>query len=145
MGWTNSHLHCFRIAGRTFSSRSGTTDFDESGDENEDEVILGAICRGPMTKFVYEYDFGDGWEHELVVEKILEPEDGVRYPRCLAGKRACPPEDCGGVWGYADLLAALADPTHEMHEEKKEWFGDEWDAEAFDLRQTNKHLASLAL
>jgi hypothetical protein len=86
------------------------------------------------------YDFGDGWTHDVVVEKILEPEPGVSYPRCVVGKRACPPEDCGGPWGYAELLAAIGDPTHERHEEIMDWIGDPFDPEAFDVKQVNKAL-----
>ena len=74
---------------------------------------------------------------------MLPPEPGVRYPVCVAGKRACPPEDCGGPWGYADLLAAIADPGHERHEELVEWIGDEFDPEAFDVEAINKDLKAL--
>ncbi len=97
-------------------------------------------CSSPKTGLVYEYDFGDGWEHRLELQKIVPPEPGTRYPTCLAGKRACPPEDCGGVWGYMDLIEALADPEHERHEELLDWIGGEFDPEAFDLDGTNELL-----
>lgn len=91
-------------------------------------------------KFRYEYDFGDGWEHEVLLEKILPVAAGVQYPRCLKGKRACPPEDCGGAWGYEDLLKALADKNHPDHEMYLEWLGGEFDPEEFDLEWINEML-----
>jgi len=94
-------------------------------------------------KFLYEYDFGDGWEHELLVEKILPAEPGVGYPRCLKGKRACPPEDVGGVWGYADFLEIMRDPNHPEHEDMLEWVGGEFDPEVFDLEEVNAELEEM--
>ena len=91
-------------------------------------------------KFVYEYDFGDSWEHELLVEKILPPEKGAHYPRCIKAKRACPPEDVGGVWGYDDFLEAIQDPDHPDHEDMLEWVGGEFDPEAVDLDEINETL-----
>ena len=79
-------------------------------------VTLATLGRGEKSKFLYEYDFGDSWEHELLVEKILPREEGKCYPLCLAGKRARPPEDCGGIWVYVDFLAAIRDPQHPEHE-----------------------------
>jgi hypothetical protein len=140
MGWTNSHLHCFTAGGTTFSTPDSGSDFEESGDESERKVRLDRVCDRVKAKILYEYDFGDGWEHEILVEKIIEPERGVRYPVRLDGKRACPPEDCGGPYGYLNLLDALKDPKHESHEEIKDWIGDEWDAEAFDLEEVNADL-----
>lgn len=80
----------------------------------------------------YEYDFGDGWRHKIVLEKVLSAEPGVKYPLCLSGKRACPPEDCGGIWGYEELLEIMKDPNHEEYEERMEWIGDDFNPEAFD-------------
>jgi len=91
-------------------------------------------------RFVYEYDFGDSWEHELVVEQVLPPEPGATVPICLTGKRACPPEDVGGIWSYADFLEALRDPEHAEHEEYTEWIGGEFDPEAFDNEAVNREL-----
>ena len=91
-------------------------------------------------RFVYEYDFGDSWEHQIVVEKVLVPEAGVRYPVCLAGKRACPPEDVGGIWGYAEFLEAMRDPEHTEHETMLAWIGGAFDAQAFDLEGINQRL-----
>ena len=93
----------------------------------------------------YEYDFGDGWQHELKIEKVLPPEADARYPRCLAGKRACPPEDCGGVPGYERMLEILANPNpgDEEYEDIAEWLGGDFDAEAFDLEVVNEELRQL--
>ena len=88
-------------------------------------------------KFIYRYDFGDGWEHEIVVERILPIRRGDQHPICLAGKRACPPEDCGGIAGYADFLAAIRTPRHPEHESMLDWIGGEFDPEAFDLGEIN--------
>jgi hypothetical protein len=141
MGWTDSHLHCFRTRHATYSAPDPDNDFEDSDDRSELEVSLQEVCPRAKMKMIYEYDFGDSWEHEVVVEKITPPEAGVSYPVCLAGERACPPEDCGGVWGYAELLEALADPEHEMHEDAQESLGDGWDAEAFDVKTVNRYFA----
>jgi hypothetical protein len=97
---------------------------------------------------IYTYDFGDGWEHIIAVEEVRAAEAGVTYPRCLAGRRAGPPEDCGGIWGYAELLGILADPTHDDHIARLEWLGlsspTELDPARFDLDKINQQLADLA-
>jgi hypothetical protein len=88
----------------------------------------------------YTYDFGDNWEHTIQIEKVVDAEPGIRYPRCIDGKRACPPEDCGGAWGYGDFLKAIQDPKHSEHEEMTEWIGGEFDPEEFDLAAVNNGL-----
>ena len=104
---------------------------------------LRKIAPEPSAVFSYEYDFGDSWEHRIEVEKVLLPEPGVRYPRCLAGKRACPPEDVGGIFGYEEFLQAIRDPKHPEHEAMREWVGGVFDPEAFDLQGVNERLAHL--
>jgi hypothetical protein len=93
----------------------------------------------------YTYDFGDGWEHAILVEVITSPEPGIAYPRCLTGRGACPPEDCGGIGGYDYLVEILADPEHEEHQDRLEWLGldsaDQFDPAAFDPAQANTALA----
>ena len=91
-------------------------------------------------RFDYEYDFGDQWMHQLIVEERFPPEQGVKYPICVAGQRACPPEDCGGPWGYSDFVEAISNPDHRGHEEMLEWVGGEFDPERFDLESVNKKL-----
>ncbi|RVX46062.1 pRiA4b ORF-3-like protein [Nonomuraea polychroma] len=109
---------------------------------------LNQVAPAPEDRFSYTYDFGDDWEHAILVEAVTQAEPGIAYPRCLAGRRACPPEDCGGIWGYDYLLEILADPKHEEHEDRLEWLGldsaDQFDPTAFNLAQTNTALSSLA-
>jgi hypothetical protein len=144
MGWQDCHLHQL-IVGRTYCAPLPPEDLDFGWDddkEDEAKVSLGSLIRRKGQSFLYEYDFGDSWQHKVLVEKLLEAEDGVQYPVCPAGKRACPPEDCGGVWGYEALLEALADPDHPDHEDMVEWAG-QIDPEAFDLQAANKRLDKL--
>ena len=95
-------------------------------------------------KFLYEYDFGDGWEHQIVVEKILPPEPGRQYPVCVTGKRACPPEEVGGIRGYADFLKAIGDPGREEHDQVLRWVGGEFDPEAFSCEAVNATLDAVS-
>jgi hypothetical protein len=137
MGWYDSHLHQFTL-GRVHYGVPDPDDFEEVRDERR--VRLNQILTGPKQNLMYEYDFGDGWEHVVLLEKVLSPDHGVVSPRCTAGKRACPPEDCGGVWGYESFLDAIRDPAHPDHEEMLEWVGGEFDPELFDLAEVNKAL-----
>lgn len=139
MGWTDSHLHAFRVKGETY----GVPDPEYPDDVgNERNVRLDQIvCEGQTV--IYEYDFGDGWEHELQVEKVVSAESGIRYPRCLAGKRACPPEDCGGVPGYEHLLEILGNPKNEEYKEMRDWLGYDLDPEVFDLNEVNRALKGI--
>jgi hypothetical protein len=140
MGWTNSHLHQFVHRGTYY----GVPDPDDfmgfSETKNEKTTKLNHLVSRPKAKFMYEYDFGDSWEHDVVLEKILSPEPGVQYPVCITGKRACPPEDCGGIWGYDNFLEAIQNPKHPEHEEMLEWIGESFDPEAFDLEAVNRAL-----
>ena len=113
----------------------------EMDGEDEHAVTLAEVCPKVKSKLIYEYDFGDGWEHTIEVQKIAEPETGVAYPICLEGKKACPPEDCGGIWGYYQLLETIADPTAEDHDDMVEWLGGDFDPEAFDMKEANAILA----
>ena len=95
-------------------------------------------------KFSYEYDFGDNWQHTVLVEKILPEEKGKHYPNCSKGKRACAPEDVGGAWGYVDFLEALQDAKHPDHEDMLEWVGGEFDPEEFDIKYVNERLRQIS-
>ncbi len=95
---------------------------------------------GKQSRFEYEYDFGDGWPHEVLFEGVRRPEAGQRYPVCLEGARACPPEDVGGTGGYEVFLEALADPRHERHAEFRDWIGGGFDPEAFDPAVATKRM-----
>jgi hypothetical protein len=113
----------------------------ETETEDEEDILISQVAEmGRKVRFTYEYDFGDGWQHEVALEKTLEPEPKVKYPKCVEGARACPPEDCGGIWGYADFLEAIADPKHENHREVKEWVGGKFDPEKFSVEVVNKGL-----
>jgi hypothetical protein len=96
---------------------------EEMEGEDARRVTLATLVRGEKDTVFYEYDVGDRWDHELLIEKMRPPEAGQRYPAYLAGKRACPPEDCGGVWGYAGFLEAIYDRQPPEHEEMLEWVG----------------------
>lgn len=140
MGWTNSHLHDFVIDGETYSDPEA--EIDDSQDENRCRLAQVASLAGK--KFDHLYDPGDGWEHKIAVEKVVEADK--RYagetgcPVCIAGARACPPEDCGGPGGYEDFLAAITNPRHKQHKEMREWIGGDFDPENFDLAEINEIL-----
>jgi hypothetical protein len=142
MGWWDYHLHQFIVGGNYF----GVPDpeyFDWIDMQDERKFKLNQIAPGEKHKFIYEYDFGDSWEHVILVEKVLPPEPGATYPSCIKGRRARPPEDVGGIWGYADFLEAIRDPSHPEHESYVEWIGGEFDPEAFDLDEVNAALRDL--
>jgi Plasmid pRiA4b ORF-3-like protein len=135
MGWTNSHLHHFRVG----NQRYGDPDLMQENFEDLDyrdsttTKISDLLPRGGQRfRIQYEYDFGDSWHHEVHFEGIVRAEARRKYPRCLEGARACPPEDVGGVWGYADFVEAIRSPEHEDHERMLEWVGGSFDPEAFD-------------
>jgi len=141
MGWWNAHLHLFAVGQTEYGLPD--PDFGFEGMRDERMVKLNQIATGEGARFIYEYDFGDSWEHVLLVEKVLPPEEGVQYPICTKGRRACPPEDVGGIWGYEEFLEAIQDPDHPEHEEYLEWIGDEFDPEEFDLDAINERLRML--
>jgi hypothetical protein len=139
MGWTDSHLHEFIVGERSY----GVPDPDYADYKvmhDERWAKLGQKAPAVDAEFRYLYDFGDGWEHRLVVEGIVPPEPGRRHAECLAGEGACPPEDVGGVWGYGQCLEALADPDDPEHEEYVVWTGGEFDPMLFDLEEVNELL-----
>lgn len=139
MGWENYHLYMFRIG----SKKYGPPDpdgVDDLGFVDAKRIRLLAAVPSVGTSFTYVYDFGDGWEHELLLEAIPMSEPAATYPRCLAGERRCPPEDVGGIGGYADYLEAMFDPNHTEHEERMMWRGP-FDAEEFSVEKVNQELA----
>ncbi len=135
MGWTNSHLHQFVVQRQTFSdprSRVGTKV------ANENRTRLGELIWTVWASLLYEYDFGDGWQHKLLLEEVLTGDESFQQI-CVAGKRCCPPEDCGGPRGFAELLNALRDANHPGHEEVCEWLGD-YVPESFSADEINRRL-----
>jgi hypothetical protein len=138
MGWQNSHLHEFMIDDREY----GPSDSDEGYQANDEtQFRLGEVVKA-RDRIAYTYDFGDGWEHEVVIEAAAEAETDGFYPACTGGEGACPPEDCGGTPGFADLKALLAGPPSPERDEIREWAGD-YDPARFDLTAANAAVAAM--
>ncbi len=142
-GWSDGHLWVFETAAGDFGHADRELGYRSAGSAKLSDV---AAFTGDRIR--YTYDFGDDWEHDITVEDILPAEPGVAYPRCTAGRRACPPEDCGGIWGYQDLQEALADPGHADHDELLQWLGldaaADFDPAHFDLGEVSEALSGLA-
>ncbi len=140
MGWTDSHLHNFITKDRVIYGHPQPK--LDMGLEIKDErkVRLSHFLKAEKDSLIYEYDFGDSWTHKIILEKILPFDAQKKLPYCVVAKRACPPEDCGGIWGYAELLAILDDPQHEEYDELLEWIGGEWDPVYTDRRAINQLL-----
>ncbi|WP_202806549.1 plasmid pRiA4b ORF-3 family protein [Kribbella catacumbae] len=140
-GWYDSHLHVFETPYGEFGMADA-----ELGHRAEAPVTLEQVAPTLNSKLRYTYDFGDDWEHDILVEKVHNRETAA-YPRCTGGRRAAPPEDCGGVWGYADLVEILSDPDHLEHQERLEWLGldsaADFNPASFDAEATTKALSSL--
>ncbi|MDB5973074.1 MAG: plasmid pRiA4b family protein [Hydrocarboniphaga sp.] len=150
MGWEDDHLHEFSNGVRGPGElRFGIQD-DEFDDglgpalRDEKKGILSDFAPRKGSKFRYWYDFGDDWVHEITVKAIGAAEPGAPEAVCLKAAGACPPEDCGGPWGYMNLLTVLADPAHEEYEELREWVGSNWDPQRYDIVAANKALTKLA-
>ena len=142
MGWTNSHLHQFEIKGERYGDPELLDDgFEDFECVDSTVTMVSDILpkTGKRFAFKYEYDFGDDWQHEVLYEGSPPLEKGKKYPLCLEGERACPPEDVGGVWGYAEYVEALADPKHERHEEFMEWSGP-IDPDDFDPKKATREM-----
>ncbi|HEV7898077.1 MAG TPA: plasmid pRiA4b ORF-3 family protein [Planosporangium sp.] len=139
MGWQDCHLHSFDIDGEQYGEPDPDGDLPmlDEMDHRLDKVV------GPGTRLCYIYDFGDWWEHEVLVEEVLAADPWVRYPVCVAGERACPPEDVGGPEGYAEFSAALADPRHPRHVAMRDWIGRPFDPTDFDADRVTTLLRRL--
>lgn len=137
MGWTGYHLYAFRVGPTTYMDLEDEWPADSV--DPRSVQLRNLVVAGD--RFVYEYDFGDGWEHQVVVEAVI-PSAGRTRAVCLAGRRACPPEDVGGPWGYAEFLDAMADPKHERHDEFLKWIGGSFDPAAFDAAEVDQVFAS---
>jgi hypothetical protein len=138
MGWTNSHLHSFEIGDRAFSMAGA--DLEELQMLNEKQYTLEGVLGDSIREFVYEYDFGDSWRHHIKVKSVAQPKTDWFYPVCVAGERAAPPDDVGGVGGYMEFLSAINDPKHEEHDSMLVWIGGAFDPEGFDLNAINRTL-----
>jgi hypothetical protein len=143
MGWTNSHHYQFEIQKQCYGDPAMLSEgFDEFECLDSSKTLLSSILSERRKRFAfnYEYDFGDGWKHEILYEGIPPIDTKAKYPICLEGEGACPPEDCGGAWGYIHLLNVLEDPEHVEHRELKEWIGGHFDSEEFDSKRATKDM-----
>lgn len=140
MGWEDYHMHVFSSGDAEY----GLPD-PELRHRDERKTRLNQLVRRAGDRIRYTYDFGDDWQHDIAVEQVLAAEPLESYPVCLAGKGACPPEDCGGIWGYGHLRGVLADPAHGEHKDMLEWLGlesaAEFDPISFDVDEANESLA----
>lgn len=143
MGWDDYHMHLFSVAGQEYGSPD-----PELGHASDRNVLLSQVLNGPGDRLGYTYDFGDDWEHDIVLEETRAAVPEETYPSCVAGKGACPPEDCGGAWGYAELKEILANPSHEGHQDMLEWLGldagKDFDPKEFSVTNVNARLSPLA-
>jgi hypothetical protein len=139
MGWENDHLHQF-IKNKTFYTERLEDDWGWNDLKNVDykNLKISDLLIKVKDIIEYEYDFGDSWHHDIILEKIMPVDNKTKYPICVDGKLSCPPEDCGGIWGYKNLLKILNKPDREEHEEYLEWVGEEFDPEKFDKDAVNK-------
>lgn len=142
MGWTNSHLHHFIANQKYYGIPFPDNDFHEMQDERN--FTIEQFLINPKDTIIYEYDFGDSWQHTITLVGIIEPKPNVVYPQLVKGKGQCPPEDCGGVYGYMELRDILADPKHPQHKEMRRWLNmkknETFDPERFDLKQLNLNM-----
>ncbi len=146
MGWLNVHLHAFQIDGIEYSGPGPDGYIDDSHSfEDEAEYRICDVLRKEKMKFRYLYDFGDGWEHIIVVEKILPPLLAPKGIVCTGGKMNCPREDCGGLWGHYSMIKILADPMHPRYAETIESMGTPFDPEEFDMQQVNTALKEMGV
>ena len=137
MGWYGGHLHAFDVDGTDYSPPDPDWDSD---DLDEKKYHLGDVLPAVGAKMTWDYDFGDGWRHNVVVEAITPAEMNLSYPLCITGKRACPPEDCGGSWGYAEILRALRDPNHPGRADRLAMVPPGFDPARFDLGEAQSAL-----
>lgn len=141
MGWENDHLHEFEVGRERIGDNSmGDSFFGDDTALPESKHRLGEMLANHK-KFRYWYDFGDDWWHEITIEKRLDADPDDPPARLIDGENACPPEDCGGPWGYAELCAVLSDPSHPEHEGMLEWIGGKFDPKAFDIKTSARRVA----
>lgn len=142
MEWEDYHLHQF-IVGEDYYAIPSPDDPWPMETKNEKRAKLFQVAPAEKARFIYEYDFGDSWRHNILVEKILHPEHELEHPVCLAGKRYRPPEDCGGIGGYYEFLEAIRDPKHPDHEGMLDWAGGDFDPERFDMEEISRLLSKI--
>jgi hypothetical protein len=142
MGWNNSHLHAFRVGDTSYGMQDDDDDDFPDDEIDEQSVTVLQALREHQT-FTFDYDFGDGWEHDVVIEELIHSDTGLKFAVCLDGERACPPDDVGGPGGYVNFLEAIADDDHEEHDDFLEWVGGSFDPAEFDVANANALLQKL--
>jgi len=140
MGWTNSHLHEFRIAGQCYGMDSFAEEFGGVAPLDESRFTIGKVLSDAVSEFEYEYDFGDGWRHHIRVQHILPATEYNNKPVCLGGENACPPEDVGGPGGFEEFVQVMSDPAHEDHLDLWRWHGGPFDRRGFDISAVNARI-----
>ena len=148
MGWTNNHYHDFKVAGKVFSDIDAISDDSVASShkiEDESDYFLCDLFQEPGECIEYEYDWGDSWIHDVELEKVSPAKNCDYLARCVAGKRACPPEDVGGIHGYANFVDAIEDPEHPEHEAMLSWIGCQFDPDSFDPRLVNMYLEEMKM
>jgi len=143
MGWTNSHLHEFQIGAAKYGIPDN--EWPEMSPQDDRHITLAECLGNDVRSFRYEYDFGDGWDHLIRVERILPLDQVPHYPLCSAGANACPPEDVGGVGGYMNFLQEIRDPVHPEHAQSLAWCGGFFDPGGFDLNAVNAALRKVRI
>jgi hypothetical protein len=142
LGWTNSHLHQFIKDRKFYTLRLADDDmWDELDNTDYTGMRIRDLLQKEKEKIVYEYDFGDGWEHDIILEKVLPNIETLEIPICTGGKMNCPPEDCGGIWGYFGLMEIIKQRQHPEYDSYIEWLGGEFDPVQFDTSTVNQLLA----
>jgi len=137
MGWQHAHLHAFDVGGQQYGDPRTVDDM-----ANEKRLTVESLRTSGVNRFTYMYDFGDGWEHAILIEARPPPAEARAYPACVAGKRNCPPEDCGGIWGYQELLEARGDPAHPRHDDWREMGREDFDPDAFSVEESDARVAA---
>lgn len=146
MGWQDYHLYTFTINGRVFGGPGVDPDLADTVIlDSTANLNLSQVLSGEHLTFEYVYDFGDNWEHEITIERMVPISGVTNHPVCIAGARACPPEDCGGLLGYEELLGTISDPEDEEYETTMIWLGGAFDPEGFDINGVNRCLRGLAI
>lgn len=142
MGWENYHLYEFLVNELKILKPPEEYGGEplEHGEMSSKKVRL-SLLKAERLKFNYLYDFGDGWKHTITLEKIIEPDGSQKCPVCVDGERSCPPEDCGGIWGYEEFLKAIRNPNHKTHKQMLKWIGGKFDPEDFDIEEINEELS----
>ncbi len=145
MGWQNYHLYRFQIGKDEYGEPDPDNEFNELDFKNSKRTKLCNVIREKNSIFLYEYDFGDSWEHQMLVEDVLERVPEKQYLLCIAGENSCPHEDSGGPYGYAEMMEIIRNPSHEEYRSTKIWLGKGFNPRKFDLAAVNKKLSKTHL